>query len=183
MMGMRVVAAIVALGCAALVASGHEARQEPKLAPAFSAMGSDGATHSLRSLTNGKTLVLYFISSTCPINADAVKYYKQLGVAYKGKLNFYGVINEDEPGYKEWKMRSGNRFSVLYDKDLKVIRSYGAVASPWVVVVNPKGEIVATHAGYSIARLNELNALMASAAGMDVVPIDTAGAPESESFG
>jgi peroxiredoxin len=155
----------------------------PKLAPAFSAKGSDGGTHTLKSLTNGKTLVLYFISSTCPVNAEAFKYYQQIGEAYRGKVNFFGVINEDEAGYKVWKKQFGNKFSVVYDKKLAIIRSYEAVASPSIVVVNPRGEIVAAHMGYSVGQLRELNSLMAAAAGRPAVAIDTAGAPDEEAFG
>ncbi len=186
---MRQIGAIAALGFTVLVATGHGYGEQlaqpakPKLAPAFTAKGSDGGTHSLKSLTNGKTLVLYFISSTCPVNAEAVKFYKQIGVAYKGKVNFVGVINEDEEGYKVWKKEFGNRFSVVYDKDLNIIRSYEAVASPWVIVVSPKGEITTVHAGYSAARLNELNVLMASAGGVPAAKIDTTGAPDEEQFG
>lgn len=186
---MRQIGAIAAVVAAALVATGHEdggqqgQTQVPRLAPAFSAKGSDGRTHTLKSLTDGKTLVLYFIGSTCPVNAEAVKYYRRVGEAYKGKVNFMGVIDADEAGYKEWKKRFGNKFSVVYDDDLEIIRSYEAVASPWVIVVNPKGEITTTHMGYSVARLNELNNLMASAAGVTAAKIDTAGAPDEETFG
>jgi peroxiredoxin len=177
---MRRIASVLALVSVGLVAmGGGQARK----APDFSAKGSDGKTHSLKSLTNGKTLVLYFISSTCPVNEEAMKFYKQIGVAYKGKLNFMGVIDEEEPGYVEWKKRFSNKFSVVYDDELSIIRSYGAMASPWIIVVNPSGEIVMEHKGYSVASLKELNAHMAKVAGVSPAKLDLTGAPADMSYG
>jgi peroxiredoxin len=172
-----VILAVVLVG---LIASGQG---QVRKAPAFTAKGSDGGTHSLKSLTNGKTLVLYFISSTCPVNEEAMAYFKQIGTAYTGKLNFVGVIDEEEPGYKEWKKKFGNKFSVLYDDELKIIRSYQAMASPWVVVVNPAGEIVRVDQGYSAASLGELNAFMAKTAGVPAAKIDLTDAPSDMSYG
>jgi peroxiredoxin len=171
---------MLAVALVGLAASGQG---QARKAPDFSAKGSDGATHSLKSLTNGKTLVLYFIQATCPVNAEAIKYYKQLGVAYKGKVNFVGVIDEKEEGYKEWKKQFENKFSVLYDDDLKIIRSYQAMASPWAIVVSPSGEIVRVDQGYSAGSLTELNAVMAKAAGVRPAKLDLTGAPSEMSFG
>ncbi len=186
---MRRIGTIAALGCAALVATGHglEPTQaqngKPKLAPAFSAKANDGKTYSLKSLTGGKTLVLYFIQTTCPVNADALSYYKQIGTAYKDKVNFVGVIDTDEAGFADWQKEFGAKFPVVFDEGKTIIRSYEAIASPWIVVVNPKGEVSTVHKGYSVGRLNELNTLMAAAAGVKAAKIDTKGAPTSEAFG
>ena len=156
-----------------------------KAAPAFEAKASDGKTYSLKSLTGDKTLVLYFIQSTCPVNAEAFKYYERIAASYKDSktVRFVGVIDEDAAGYKEWNKDFKPSFPVLYDKVKAIIRSYGAVASPWVIVVSPKGELGTVQKGYSAARLNELNALVATAAGVKAAKIDTKGAPASEAFG
>jgi peroxiredoxin len=171
---------VLAIGLAVLGA------QEPKMAPEFSALGSDGKTHTLKSLTAGeKTVVFYFIGNTCPINDDAVKYYKQIAANYKDskKVSFVGVIDGDAGVFKEWKAQHDTKITVLYDPELTVIRAFEAIASPWVIVVNPKGQVQTTHQGYSAARLKDLNSLMAKAGGVAAGKLDTTGAPTTEAFG
>jgi peroxiredoxin len=173
------------LALSVVLSVGQQAAQ-PAMAPDFSAKGSDGKTHTLKSLTAGdRTVVLYFIQSTCPVNADAIAYYKQIAANYKDnkKVALVGVIDEDEAGYKEWMKQFDAKFTVLYDPELEVIRSYKAMASPWIIEVNPKGEMAAVQRGYSAQRLRELNALMAKAGGVAAGKLDTSGAPASEQFG
>jgi peroxiredoxin len=172
-------AAVIAMVCAA----GFQQAEKPVKAPDFSAKGSDGKTHTLKSLTAGKTLVLYFIGSTCPVNDEAVRYYKQVADAYKGKVNFIGVVDGDAAILKDWQKSHNVKFPVLFDPDLKIIRSYQAFASPWIVVVGPNGEVSKRQSGYSGPTLTELNALMAKSAGVTAAKLDFKGAPAEETFG
>ncbi len=180
---MTAVAVFALAGALGLASEGAKEPPQVVQAPNFTAKGSDGKTHTLQSLTGGKTLVLYFIGHTCPINAEAVKYYKQIGDAYKGKVSFYGVIDTDEKGYIEWKREFQNKFSVLYDPELSIIRSYQAIASPWIVIVSPNGEVSKRQSGYSGPLLTDLNATLARAAGVTPAKIDLKGAPAEETFG
>jgi hypothetical protein len=94
-----------------------------------------------------------------------------------------GVIDEDAAGYKAWRKEFGAQFPVIFDKDKAIIKSYQAKASPWVVVVDTKGEMSTVHKGYSAKKLTELNALMARAGGVKAATINVQGAPTSEQFG
>lgn len=153
-------------------------------APAFSGVASDGKTHSLASLTKtGKPTVLYFIGHTCPVNAQAVKYYNNLSNAYKGKVNFVGVIDTDKAGYTEWQKRFKAPYPVIFDPNLKTIKTYKAERSPWTVLVGADGKIIEEWPGYSVAYLNELGAGIAKAGKTKVVSFDTKGAPESARYG
>lgn len=156
-----------------------------KKAPSFSAKASDGKTYSLESLTKGdKALVLYFISNTCPINDEAVTYFNQVGKAYKGKnVEFVGVIDGDAELFKEWNSYHKVSFKVLYDPDKKIIESYKAEASPWIIVVNPNGEIEKTYKGYSDKSLQELSDRMAKYGKTKSVKINTEGAPDFVMYG
>ena len=177
---------MIAFALFAAMGAWHTPQQEVKAplpAPDFSAKANDGKTYTLKSLTGDKTLVLYFISWSCPVNAEAVPYYKQIQAAYKGKVNFVGVFNGDKELLAEWQKDHDVKFPILFDPEMEIIRSYKAIASPWVAVVNPKGERTVTQSGYSIARLDELNGLMSKAAGMQAAKIDTKGAPVEEAFG
>lgn len=152
-------------------------------APAFSAAGSDGKDHSLKSLTGDKPLVLYFIGESCPVNNQAVKYYNRVAEAYKGKVNFVGVIDGDKAKHAQWQAKHKAPYTVLFDPDMKVIRSYKAERSPWTILVGKDGKIVKEWVGYSIGEIDELSAEMAKQAKVALAKIDTSGAPASPRAG
>jgi peroxiredoxin len=175
------------LACVAVaalaVAGGQGLAKVGSEAPDFSAKGTDGKTHTLNSLSQKGDVFLYFISETCPVNADAVKYYNRLSAAYKGKATFVGVINGDEKVYKAWQKTYKSPFTVLYDPDLKIIRSYKANASPWMIQVSKTGKIAKVWPGYSTPALKEINAALAKAGGTKVAKVDLKGAPADMAFG
>lgn len=155
-----------------------------KKAPDFSAKGTDGKTHTLASLTKkDKALVLYFIGNTCPVNAEAIPFYKEISKAYKGKVNFVGVIDADEEVYKDWQKEFGTKFTVLYDPDLEIIKKYKAIASPWSILISPDGEIVKTYSGFSGKSLQSLSDEMAKFTKREAAQINTKGAPKDDIFG
>ncbi len=159
------------------------AAEEGKKAPNFSAEGTDGKTHTLASLTGDKALVLYFISWSCPINEEAVTYYKEIAKAYKGKVNFVGVIDSHETVFKRWNKDHKVPFTVLYDPDHEIIDAYKAKASPWVIVVNKDGEIEKTYKGYSEKSLKNLGDVIASHIKSKPAKINVKGAPSYEVYG
>lgn len=172
---------VASLGMVALF--GFQQAAKPVKAPDFTAKASDGKTYTLASLTKDKTLVLYFIGHTCPVNAGAVTYYKQIQAAYKGKVNFIGVVDGDAKEFAEWQKTHDVKFPVLYDPELAIIRSYKAVASPWIVVVAPNGDVSIKQSGYSQAHLADLSATMAKASGVATAKLDFSSAPKEETFG
>jgi len=179
---MRLCGSLVATALLAALALGGQ--DKPVKAPDFSAKGSDGKTHTLASLTKkDKPVLFYFIGNTCPINAMAIPYFKQIEKAYKGKVNFVGVIDGDEEIYKDWNKEFKTSFTVLYDPDFEMIKKFKALASPWAVLVSPDGEIVQTMSGYSDKSLQSLISAMAKQGKTQPVKIDTSAAPEDDMFG
>lgn len=178
-------AALVSVGALALLTTGGWSQEWKKgdKAPAFTGKTSDGKAHTLQSLTKGKPLVLYFIGSTCPVNAQAVKYYNRVAQAYKGKVNFVGVIDADAAGFKSWQEKFKAPYPVLLDPDQKIIKAYKAERSPWTIIVDKQGKIQKEWAGYSVGELNELSASIAGATKGAVAKIDTSGAPTSPRAG
>ena len=179
------VGAAVGLLMAALVVepTAAYAKDSGKKAPDFSAKATDGKMHTLASLTGDKALVLYFISWSCPVNERAVTYYNEIAKAYKGKVNFVGVIDGDEKRFKSWNKGHKVPFKVLYDPDHDIIDAYKAKASPWVIVVNPAGEIEKTYKGYSEKSLKNLGDVMASHTKSKPAKINVEGAPSYETYG
>lgn len=186
---LRTFAPALALAIAVAVGFGvnqgvAQGTQAGKKAPAFSGKASDGKTYSLTSLTaSKKPTLLYFIGSTCPVNAQAVKYYNSLANAYKGKVNFIGVIDADKAGYDKWQARFKSPFPVVFDPELKIIGAYKAERSPWSVMVDSKGVIVDEWQGYSVEFLNEMGSSLAKGSKSSVVKVNTEGAPGRPTYG
>lgn len=169
-----------------LVATAVGAPADVKKAPDFTAMGSDGEEHTLASLHNGETLVLYFIKDGCPINEPAVPYFEQIASNYaenEDKVRFVGVINDDAAAFAKWNEKHDVPFLVLMDPDKKIIDAYEVASSPWVKVIDPQGNITIVQEGYGKGSLVELNEAMAAAAGVSAGDIDTTGAPDRNRFG
>jgi peroxiredoxin len=175
------VAGTLALG--ALVFSQGKQLETGTKAPAFSAKGSDGKTHTLASLTAKGPVYLYFIKEDCPINDQAVKYYNRVGDAYKGKATMVGVFDGGEAAYKKWAAKFKPTYPVLFDPNKTIIRSYRAERSPWVIQVDAKGQVAKVWPGYSEKDLNQLSASMAGAAKTQPQKIDFSGAPGSTRYG
>lgn len=155
-----------------------------KPAPAFTATGNDGKTHTLESLTKGSTLVLYFIKDGCPVNSDAIQYVNKISAAYKDnvKVKLVGVFNGDAKAFERFNSRFKVPYLVLYDPGYSLIKSYGAKYSPWLTRV-AEGKVAKVYPGYSVESLADLNALMARDGGVAKAAISFEGAPAQETFG
>jgi peroxiredoxin len=149
------------------------------VAAGFTAPGSDGAEHTLASLTEDGPVFLYFIQMTCPVNNDAVPYFKRLSEAYEGRL--VGVFDGDERSFVRWQREHDVPFLVLFDPDMKIIREYDAKRSPWVVEVARDGSVANVWPGYSAPDLDKISGRMA--AGGEVAAVSFAGAPADTQYG
>jgi peroxiredoxin len=126
--------------------------------------------------------ILYFIKIGCPVNDPLVGFYNQIARSYKG-VQFLGVIDGNAKAFENWNKKHKVTFPVVLDPDKKVIKAFGAQASPWVVVVNQNGTIGRIDPGSSQARLNALNQFAARTAKVQVAKIDFSRAPARDSFG
>lgn len=171
----------VALGCLLLGATAlaFKGRAEVKVgskAMAFSAKGTDGKTHTLDSLSKKGPVFLYFIKEGCPVNHRAAPHFAKLYDAYKGKANFVGVYNGSVEDAKTWQKNYKAKFTILSDADLKIIRGYGAIYSPWSVMVE-KGKVSKIMEGGSPKELKQVNELMAKSTKQKLVAMTFDGAP------
>jgi len=121
-------------------------------APDFSALDTNGKTHSL-SQYKGKYVVLEWFNPECPF---VKKHYgsdnmQKLQHEYTGKgvvwltidsnaLGTEGNITPDQAQkiMASWKTK---QTALLLDPESKVARSYGAKNTPNMVVINPEGKI------------------------------------------
>lgn len=177
------VSLFVAAGMAFLVSTSDAQAREGARAPAFSATGSDGRTHTLESLTRNRTLVLYFIKEDCPVNNQAIAHYVRLANAYGRSVNFIGVFDGDSASWQRYARRHNVQFTALLDPQMRIIRSFGAQRSPWVVIVRPDRTVGTIQRGFSTGLLTRLGSLLARAGGTQEVRLRFPGAPSSERFG
>ncbi len=176
--------AITALIVGACVAMGLVLSPAPpqgvkagKKAPAFSAAGTDGKTHTLASHIKQGTTFLYFIKEGCPVNHQAAPHVQKLAAAYGEKANLLGVYNGSVVEAKSWIKRYKATYPLAEDSNLKVIRSYGALYSPWLVAVDKSGNVEKVFEGCSPKELAEINKMMADNAGVKAAKLDFVGAP------
>jgi peroxiredoxin len=142
----------------------------------FSAQGTDGKTHTLKSLTNKGPVVLYFIKIGCPVNHRAAPHFKNIHETYAGKGNLVGVINGDVAAAKAWQREYNVKFPILADQSMKIIRGYGAEHSPWAVAIEG-GKVSHVLPGGSPKELKALNEGMAKMAGRKPANLKWDGAP------
>lgn len=152
-------------------------------APEFSLQGSDGKTHTLGSLLSDGDVVFYFMASTCPSNAVAVKYYNRIAEAYLGKARIVGVFDGNLAEFADWQKKFNSPFLMLFDYKLKTIQAFKAGRSPWIIHVKKNGTIGKVWKGYCKSMFEELNQLMAKIAGVPAKKIDLSGAPVHVAYG
>lgn len=160
-----------------LPALGREEMKVGTKAPAFSASASDGKTYTLASLTKDGPVHLYFIKIGCPVNHRAAPFMKKLDGAYKNKSRVVGVINGSAADAKQWAKEYGTKFPILADPDLKIIHSYRADHSPWVVSVGKDGKVTKAISETSSTNLKGLNERVAKGLNSKLVAISFDGAP------
>ena len=96
-------------------------------APAFSAVGNDGKTHSLASY-KGKPVVLYFYprDDTPGCTVEACDFRDNLGrVTAKGAV-VLGVSRDTIKSHDKFTTKFSLNFPLLADEDLAVHQAYGA---------------------------------------------------------
>lgn len=148
-----------------------------KKAPAFSAKATDGKTHTLKGHTEKGLTVLYFIKEGCPVNHQAAPHVEKLAAAYGDKINLLGIYNGPVSAAQSWIKRYKATYPVAEDPGLSVIRSYGAVYSPWMIAVNKDGTIAKVFEGASPKELAEVNKMLAEDMGVKAAKLDFTGAP------
>lgn len=154
-----------------------------KDAPAFSAKGTDGKTYSLDSVGKKAPMIMVFWKNPCPHNPRASKLVNSIVDAYKGKVNFVGVVNADGNDAKSFQKKFGPNYTFLNDDDESMIKDYKMKKSIQFVVINSDKTVGAVIGGYSKDSMDKLNKAMAKAAGSSPASLDFSGAPGRTTYG
>lgn len=93
-----------------------------------------------------KGTVFAFLSAKCPCSASHESVLESLRAKYEPLgFRFYGIhANQDEPAAMatEHFRASALTFPILTDSGAKIADDFGALKTPHIFVVNPKGEIL-----------------------------------------
>ncbi len=154
-----------------------------KSAPAFSAKATDGKSYSLDNVGKKAPMIMVFWKNPCPHNPRASKLINSIVDAYKGKVNFVGVVNSDGDGAKSFQKQFGPNYPILNDGDKSIIKDYKMSKSIQFVVVDKDKKVETIIGGYSKDSMDKLNAAMAKAAGMKEASLDFSNAPSRTTYG
>lgn len=152
-------------------------------APEFDAKGSDGANHTLASLTADGPVYLYFIKDGCPVNDPNLKHYAAIAEALNDKAKIVGVANMDEARFAAWNGEHNVPFVTLYDPEKTIIGAYGAERSPWVIRVDSDGKIGQSWEGVSAGDLSALEDALVADNGAEDPNLSFPGAPDRTTGG
>jgi peroxiredoxin len=152
-------------------------------APEFSATGTDGKTYTLASAEKQSPLIMVFWKNPCPHNPKASGLVNSIVDAYKGKVNFLGVVNSEGDRAKQFQEQFGKGYTFLQDPAKKIIGDYKQPRSIVFIVVDKYKKVEAVIGGYSQESMALLNKAMAKAAGMEEAKLDFSGAPTRTTYG
>lgn len=145
-------ASMLIVGLAAVAGSGRSGSDLPA-PPAigttiddFKLPDTDGAEHSLKSLTGKNGAVLIFISVQCPVSNGYNERMEKLAQDYKAKgINVIGInSNNTEPvaAVKAHASEKHFTFAVLKDDGNKIADRLGATRTPETYVIDAGGKLV-----------------------------------------
>jgi peroxiredoxin len=155
-----------------------------KPAPNVTGKLTTGATFNLQTATKTKPVLLYFISTSCPVTADATKYYDRLAKAYaKDGVPVVGIVNDGKDGYANWQKVHKVSFGSILDPEYNVIQAYGVFASPSAVLVAPGGKVQRVWVGWGQKEIREASEAIAKHLRKTPPRIDLTGAPAAGAVG
>ncbi|MEO7453799.1 MAG: TlpA disulfide reductase family protein [Fimbriimonadales bacterium] len=174
--GLAAVAAATVV-CFALTADELKAGT---VAPSFSGKTADGKSFSLQTALKDKPVLVYFISTSCPVSKAATPHYTAFANAYASQgLTVIGVVNSDKAGFDKWNATHKVPYQVVPDPDYNIINSYKIGKAPSAVLVGKNGRVIKAWTGYSKQFLVETNNLAAKSVGKPAPKLEFAGAPAS----
>ncbi|MDD5772805.1 MAG: TlpA disulfide reductase family protein [bacterium] len=111
-------------------------------APGFSILDMNGNKVSLKSLLNGKEVVLNFWASWCPECRAEVSRLKEFSEKYKDKIEIVGInLEESKETVQSFIESNGIKYKILLDSNGKTAKLYMVRGVPTNILINKDGLI------------------------------------------
>ncbi len=182
------IASILAIGAIAvgfsIAIAGKQAGIAGKQAPNLSGATVKNKSFSLATArTNGPVLV-YFISTTCPVTDAAAKYMERTRTGFANtKLTVIGVTNASKSESQKWLTSHRIQFDAIPDSAKRIISAYGVQSAPTAFLIAKNGKVLKVWDGYSAGFLKEAATMAAQQLGIKAPVIDFTGAPKDVQAG
>ncbi len=149
-----------------------------KKAPNAELQDEKGNRVSLKSLTEGKPALLFFIEKQCPCCLGAKYFVEDLHRLHSGSAVVLGIINASGEEAAKWRKATKVSFPILEDPDQKAIAAFGAERGVYTTIVRPDGTIEKAYPGYSSESLDEMSRTLSRLANRPEIPYSNKKAPE-----
>ncbi len=120
--------------------------QQGQLAPDFTLNDLNGKKFTLSSIKNKKAVILSFWATWCPYCIKEIPKLRTLHAKFQNRgLEVLSVnIAANDPIYRvtQYVKKQALPYSVLYDKDQTVSRSYGVSGIPVSLIIDKEGIII-----------------------------------------
>ena len=121
-------------------------------APDFTLSDPTGKRVSLKELTAKGPVLIDFWATWCKPCLQALKHIEQVNLDFSPKgLQVIGISVDNSRSQKKvlpFIKGSNYTFTVLFDPDMSVRRSFGGTEVPMTLLLDTNGEIVYKHLGY-----------------------------------
>jgi peroxiredoxin len=114
--------------------------------PAFSLADTQGQTHTSAEWSGKRAVVLFFLTTDCPLCNNYVPELNRLAKTYMPRgVAFYGVQGDATIGpadVKKHVQEFGYTFPYLFDPEESMATYTGATATPEAAVLSPAGQLL-----------------------------------------
>ena len=148
------------------------------VAPPFTLPTTKGEQCSLSKALQRGWVVAAFFKITCPVCQLAFPYLERVHQSYpRDKVTFVGIAQDEEDYTEQFAREYGVTFPMLLDDTERypVSNAYEITNVPTIFVIAPDGEIKLTSIGWDPREIEQLNTLVAEAAGAPRRPVFSPG--------
>lgn len=159
----------------------REAKGE--VAPTFVRKDTDGQDVDLAAMMQKGPVYIVFILDGCPCSIEFQPFVQNMYKAYKGKVQFLGIIDAKPDAAKKFVKEFNPPFPIIPDPSKDLMRAYKAQESTYSVLVAQNGRVAKMWPGWDQDMLTEMQQKISILTGLDNPSMDVSQAPLTPTSG